>query len=101
MPIPGIDPEARPARHLRLLVKDQIHQDQAVLPVERRRARGPHPAGPGGLVTEAERVRRFGFTQSELDRQKDQVLRGFEKAYNERDKTESAVWAGKYVATFL
>jgi len=53
------------------------------------------------LLVGAERVRRFGFTETELDRQKDQMLRSYEKAYIERDKTESSIWAGKYVSGFL
>jgi zinc protease len=53
------------------------------------------------ILTEAERVSRFGFTQTEMDRQKDQMLWNYEKAYNERDKTESSVWAGKYVTSYL
>jgi zinc protease len=53
------------------------------------------------LLVGAERLRRFGFTQTELDRHKDQMLRSYEKAYIERDKTESSVWAGKYVSSFL
>lgn len=53
------------------------------------------------VVGESERVRRFGFTQSELDRQKDQMLRQLEVAYNERDKTESRNLAMKYMSHFL
>ena len=53
------------------------------------------------LVTENERVRRFGFTSTELDRQKTEVLRRMEKAFNERDKTESRRLAGEYVRNFL
>ncbi len=53
------------------------------------------------LVTENERVRRFGFTQTELDRQKAEVMRSMEKAFNERDKTESKSLTSECVRNFL
>ena len=40
---------------------------------------------------EAKRVDEFGFLQTELDRAKQNMLRGYERAYAERDKTQSAV----------
>jgi zinc protease len=64
--------------------------------------------GPGGaapaiaaLVQENERARRFGFSADELDRAKKNMLRGFERAYNERDKTDSATYAAEYMRNFL
>lgn len=53
------------------------------------------------LLTEMERIRRFGFTQSELDRAKIQVMTGMEENYKERDKTPSASFAREYVSNFL
>ena len=53
------------------------------------------------IVRENERVRRFGFTESELQRQKADLMSGMEKAYNERDKTESRNFAREYVSNFL
>ena len=53
------------------------------------------------LVTENERVRRFGFTSTELGRQKAELLRGMEEAYNERDKTESKGLSMELVRNFL
>ncbi len=53
------------------------------------------------LLEEAERVRRFGFTSTELARAKSDLLRSMESAFNERDKTESARYAGEYVRHFL
>ncbi len=53
------------------------------------------------LVTENERVRRFGFTATELERRKKEVLSSMEQAFNERDKTESRNLAGEYVRNFL
>ncbi len=57
--------------------------------------------GLDAILTEGERVRRFGFLQAELDRARKDMLRGFEQAYAERDKTNSAVYAGAYANAFL
>ncbi len=53
------------------------------------------------LVEQQEKVRQFGFTQTELDRYKRQLLTIYERAYNEREKTESKGYAGEYVRAFL
>lgn len=53
------------------------------------------------LLTEAFRVYQHGFTQSELDRAKNEYLRSIEKAFAERDKTESMAFAMEYVRNFL
>ena len=57
--------------------------------------------GLKALVTENERVKRFGFTPSEFDRQKKEMLRNMEKMNNEKDKTESRNLAMEYVYHFL
>jgi zinc protease len=53
------------------------------------------------LLQETERAKRFGFTQTELDRAKAQILSNLERAYNNRDKTESDMLVGEYVSNFL
>ena len=53
------------------------------------------------LIEQQEKVRQFGFTPSELDRYKRQLLTAYERAYNEREKTESRGYAGEYVRNFL
>ena len=53
------------------------------------------------LLTEAERIKKFGFTSGELERQKKNMLRWMEKAYNERDKTDSRGLADELVRNFL
>ena len=53
------------------------------------------------LLTEDERVRKYGFTQSELDRQKIDLLTTYKNALEEKDKTESADFVREYVANFL
>ena len=67
-------------------------------------ARVPDGGITGGLtavVTEARRVQQFGFTASELDRAKRWMLSFYERAYNERNRTESGSFAGEYLAWFL
>ncbi|MBP7497470.1 MAG: insulinase family protein [Bacteroidales bacterium] len=53
------------------------------------------------LLSENERVRRFGFTQTELERSKADLLSGFERAAKEADKTESSRFANEYIRHFL
>jgi len=53
------------------------------------------------ILRENERVKKFGFLQSELDRAKKDVLIAYEKYYNERDKTESDNFADEYIRNFL
>ncbi|MGC1244498.1 MAG: insulinase family protein [Chryseosolibacter sp.] len=53
------------------------------------------------LIAENERARKYGFTINELDRTKKSMLKSMERAYNERDKTESARLVGEYIRHFL
>jgi zinc protease len=53
------------------------------------------------LIQEGERARKFGFTASELDRAKKTAMKGMERSYNERDKTESGGYSDEYVRNFL
>jgi zinc protease len=57
--------------------------------------------GLNALLTEGERVKKFGFLQSELDRARKDTQRGIEQAYAERDKTNSNVYADAYSSAFL
>lgn len=52
-------------------------------------------------LTEAERVKRYGFTQTELEREKKEFLRSMEQAYKEREKTESNTFAAEYIRNYL
>ncbi|HEY0782838.1 MAG TPA: pitrilysin family protein, partial [Thermoanaerobaculia bacterium] len=56
--------------------------------------------GLTALLTEVERVRRFGFTESELQRARQAVLREYEQAAVERDTLESASFAAEYQRNF-
>jgi len=57
--------------------------------------------GLEALLIEARRVDEFGFLPPELDRAKQDILRGYEQAYTERDKTPSVSLAGEYIRNFL
>lgn len=61
---------------------------------------GPTPA-IDALVQENERARQFGFGAAELERVKKTLLRTYELAWNERDKTDSAQYAAEYMRHFL
>jgi zinc protease len=56
--------------------------------------------GLSALVTELTRAARYGFTPGELERQRRDVLRGYESAYAERDKEESADLAAEFIRAF-
>lgn len=49
------------------------------------------------LLSEVRRAKEFGFTATELERQKKEMLRSLEQAYKERDKTQSVYMARAYV----
>jgi zinc protease len=57
--------------------------------------------GLEALLVEAARVDRHGFTASELERARADLLRGMERSYAEREKTVSAAFANQYVTAFL
>ena len=56
--------------------------------------------GLQAAMTEVERVKRFGFTAVELERAKKNILAAYERQWNNRDKTESAVYADEYIRNF-
>ena len=62
---------------------------------------GKIPAGLKAVLLENERVKKFGFTKTELDRNKNAMLKSMEMAYNERDKRESMSIAQEYTRNFL
>jgi len=57
--------------------------------------------GLGSLMTEAKRVQQYGFTADELNRAKAAILAAYERAYKERETSESANYANEYVRHFL
>jgi zinc protease len=53
------------------------------------------------VLTENERVRQFGFTATELEREKKDILSMYESMAKESDKTESGSYADEYIRNFL
>ncbi len=58
-------------------------------------------SGFEALVTEAERARRHGFGEAELERARRELRRAMLNAYNERENTPSSVFAAEYARHFL
>ncbi|MCH8125651.1 insulinase family protein [candidate division KSB1 bacterium] len=57
--------------------------------------------GLNALLTEAARMEQFGIVETELERQKISMLRSIERAYIERDKSESRGYAAEFIRNFL
>ena len=57
--------------------------------------------GLATLLTEARRVEKHGFAETELARAKTLFLRGIDRAFEDREKQESARFASQYVQHFL
>ncbi|MGE5401740.1 MAG: M16 family metallopeptidase [Bacteroidota bacterium] len=57
--------------------------------------------GLEAILREAERARMFGFTATELERQKTETIRILEKQLAEKDKTESSSLVWQYVGNYL
>lgn len=53
------------------------------------------------LLQEDNRVLKYGFLQTELDRAKEEILEDYDRAAKEVDKTESARFASQYINNFL
>ncbi|MEI7982478.1 MAG: insulinase family protein, partial [Bacteroidota bacterium] len=53
------------------------------------------------ILEENERVKKFGFTATEFERQKEEMLSKYDKASKEYDKTESEKFTGEYVDHYL
>ncbi|WP_071150087.1 M16 family metallopeptidase [Bacteroides ndongoniae] len=64
------------------------------------KAEGINEALKAGL-TELERVRRYGFTESEYKRARANYLQRLESAYNEREKTKNDSYVNEYINHFL
>ena len=57
--------------------------------------------GIEAVLRENQRVLQHGFTMTELERAKEATLKSVERAALEADKTDSRVWAQRYVSNFL
>lgn len=57
--------------------------------------------GFDALILEAEKLKRFGFTNSEFERAKTDWLKQVEKQYNDRENLKNASFVREYVRHFL
>jgi len=80
---------------LRLVRAGELLQLVAVVPD------GGMRDGLAALLTEAERASRHGFTATELERQKTELLRRLERALAERERRASGAFASDYVQHLL
>src|SRR3954464_7283704 len=62
---------------------------------------GKLPAGLSILEIESNRIKEFGFGAAELERARKWMMASYERAYSERDKSESGSYAQEYVNHFL
>lgn len=62
---------------------------------------GREMEGLKALLLEAEKIKRFGFTNSELERAKTDLLKNIENAYNDRDNQKNNSLVREYVRHFL
>src|SRR3546814_3492902 len=53
------------------------------------------------LLRENLRVQRFGFTDTELERAKKDILNSYENSWSERDKRENRAFVDEYIRHFL
>ncbi|MFV0392376.1 MAG: M16 family metallopeptidase [Paludibacteraceae bacterium] len=78
------------------LVKSKDAFINIVIPKE-----GQELEGFKALALELEKVKRFGFTNAEVERAKTNLLTSMEKAYNERDNQNSQRLAREYIRNYL
>ena len=62
---------------------------------------GGIPRGLRAIYTEGERVARFGFTATEIERRKATALRYFERALVEKETEDSGAYAEEFTRAFL
>ncbi len=78
------------------LVKSKDAFINIVVPKE-----GSELEGFKALALELEKLKRFGFTNAEVDRAKTNLLASYEKAYNERNNQRSQGLAEEYIRHYL
>lgn len=54
----------------------------------------------GAMIRETERMKQFGFTVSEYERARTNILKNYENSYNNRDKERNSTYSQEYVNSF-
>ncbi|NLC49426.1 MAG: insulinase family protein, partial [Bacteroidales bacterium] len=52
------------------------------------------------MIRETERMKRFGFTESEYERARENIIKNYENSFNNRDKQPNSVYSQEYVSSF-
>lgn len=78
------------------LVKSKDGFEMLVIPKE-----GKELEGMKAMFMDLEKMRRFGFTSAEVERAKTNMLKGYEKAFNERNSKKNNSYVREYVGNFL
>jgi zinc protease len=78
-----------------------LSQDVGTVALDANVQSGKIAEGLVSVALEAKRAREFGFSAAELDRAKKWWAAYYDRAYNERDKTESGSFAQEYLNHFL
>jgi zinc protease len=78
-----------------------VGQTTEALTLAARVSDGRIPQGLAAIAQEIARVEQHGFGQAELERTKKGLLAGYDRAYNEREKSESGGFAFELLRYFL
>jgi zinc protease len=95
----GANPPFLRAAAERSLFPTTPTRDEAV--IEALVANGGAGQGLDALITELQRVARFGFTATELAREKESMMRSYERSVTESPDRESSSRADEYTRNFL
>lgn len=52
------------------------------------------------MIRETERMKKFGFTATEYERARENIVKRYEDSYNNRDKQQNRVYSQEYVSSF-
>lgn len=78
------------------LVKSKDAFDMIAVPKE-----GQELEGLDAILLQAQKLKKYGFTASELERAKADYLKSMEKAYNERNDQKNDTYVREYIRNFL
>jgi zinc protease len=95
----GTNPPFLRAAAERSLFPTTPTRDEAVM--EALVANGGAAQGLDALITELQRVARYGFTATELAREKESMMRSYERSVTESPDRESSSRADEYTRNFL
>jgi zinc protease len=95
----GPNPPFLRAAAERSLFPTTATRDEAVM--EALVSNGGAAQGLDALITEIQRVARFGFTATELAREKESMMRSYERSVTESPDRESSSRADEYTRNFL